>query len=452
MYIGYISTSDQIIYGKNKSRHNIYKAHLFNNSPCLVSYGGKLKGKILIILNIDKTYNNLPLGNIINVIGLMNDSNLYITLQYIYNIFRKNISYKPIINQYELNLNRIFINETIFSIDPHNSLDIDDAISYNGIDTVNIYIAQPIYYLTEELLINRSKVAFSTLYYNEINNLWGDEITKLSSLLVNEKCPAYCISFKFIDNDIIINSYPCFIINKIQTNYDECLNYPIINDFYNFTKKITNINDTHELISYWMILVNNYIGNNFKVPHRVIKDNKINNFNDIDEDVKNIFINYLSDKAKYSFDDNYHCKLDKYNYTHFTSPIRRMIDTIIHWCITYNINIIDLLNKYNITIDEINILDKNTKKFHNDINLLNKINNLNQENDFYGWVYSIKNNIWNIYFKELGFQKVKMWANKLDDIIDKTKFENIKIGDKLKFKVFIKNGFLVRDKILIVLL
>ena len=455
MFIGYISTSDQVIYGKNKSGHNIYKAFIYNdNSNCLVSYGGKLKGKILLILNINGVYNNLPQGNIIDVIGLMNDENLYITLQYIYNIFRKKLSYKYDINKYEFNLNRIFIDNTIFSIDPINSLDIDDAISYqhyDDYDIVNIYIAQPIYYLTEEILMNRTKIAFSTLYYNKINNLWGNEITFLSSLLVNEKRPAYCISFKYINNDIIIESYPCFIINKIQTNYDECLNYPIINDFYIFTKKITNINDTHELISYWMILTNNYIGNNFKVPNRVIKSHKILDFNNVENDIKDIFINYLSDKAKYSLDENYHCKLDKYNYTHFTSPIRRIIDTIIHWCITYNINFINLINKYNITLDDINILDKNTKKFHNDIKLLDKINNLNNENDFYGWIYSNNKNIWTVYFKELGFQKVKIWHKKLDSIIDKTIYSNIKIGNKLKFKVYIKNGFLIRDKILIVL-
>ena len=59
MIIGYISTSDQVIYGKTKNGHNIYKSILFNNdNNCLVSYNGKLKGKIIIILEITKTLNN----------------------------------------------------------------------------------------------------------------------------------------------------------------------------------------------------------------------------------------------------------------------------------------------------------------------------------------------------------------------------------------------------------
>ena len=458
MNIGYISTSDQVIYGKNKSGHNIYKAFIFNdNSNCLVSYGGKLKGKIIILVNIKGIFNNLPLGEIINVIGLMNEENLYITLQYIYNIFRKNIYYKSLINNYELKINRIYMDDIIFSIDPKDSLDVDDAISYihyTNYDIVRVYIAQPIYFLTEEILMNRVKCAFSTLYYNKINNLWGDEITMLSSLLELALKPAYCVEFKFINNNILTKSFPCYIINSIKTNYDDCLNYKIINDFYNFTKKINVINDTHELISYWMIQVNNYIGNNFKnitsIPLRVIKSYKNDEFNNLDDEISLIFNNYLSSQAKYSLDENYHDKLDKYNYTHFTSPIRRIIDTIIHWCITYNINFIDLLNKYNILLDDINILNKNTNKFHNDIKLLDKINHLNDENEFIGWIYSNKSNMWKIYIKELGFVKAKMWDNKLSDIIDKSLTYNYKVGDKLKFKIYKKNGFLVREKILII--
>ena len=61
MYIGYISTSDQVIYGKTKKGNNIYKAFIFNNnSYCLVSYNGKLNGKLLIILNINDTLKNEP--------------------------------------------------------------------------------------------------------------------------------------------------------------------------------------------------------------------------------------------------------------------------------------------------------------------------------------------------------------------------------------------------------
>ena len=48
------------------------------------------------------------------------------------------------------------IQKTIFSIDPENCTDIDDAIYFEFFDTyyiVTIYIAQPICFLTENELI-----------------------------------------------------------------------------------------------------------------------------------------------------------------------------------------------------------------------------------------------------------------------------------------------------------
>lgn len=434
MYIGYISTLDQIIYGKNKSK-KLYKIKCFNIeiSDMLISYNGKLHGKIIIVYKIKNTNDNktisqqeiikpmlyidkttfkkllnsdvniqnetifqqeiikptLYVGEIINIIGYMNNDNLLITLQYIYNIYRSNKSLiSQTTNLATSTIIRPLINKFIFSIDPKGCNDIDDALSYEIFETyylVSIYIAQPITFLTEEVLINRSKVAFSTLYNtynnNKNDNLWRDDITFKSSFIQNLERDAYCIEF-FINKNFTINNikhYPAKIINKFQTNYDECLNNEIINNFYNFTiqmniyNKIENLNkfSTHNLVSYWMILTNNYIGNlnninKLNIPYRIVKekysmDNIFDNIQDIA--IKNIFISKIQNSAIYSLDDTnrYHSKLQISNYIHFTSPIRRIIDTIIHWCITYNINFKDLINKYNSDLDIINKLDKATK-------------------------------------------------------------------------------------------
>ena len=314
------------------------------------------------------------------------------------------------------------------------------------------------------MIKEHSNKAFTTLYnepYNRNKNLWGDLITINCSLKINELRNAYAIIFyinKLNYNFDNIEHYPVKIINKLNTNYNDCLNYDIINNLYNLTNNINKINDTHELISYWMVKTNNYIGNNYNLPKRVLKKslNIIDNLDNLDNDIKEIFINKLSDNAYYSLTDNYHYILNKFNYIHMTSPIRRIIDTINHWCITYNID----FNNLNIDLDNINNLDKLTKKYHNNIKLLNIINNLKEDIIYIydGWIY--KNN-WKecllnnksikitVYFKELGFQRVELWNNKFNYLLNDNIFDDIKIGKKYKFEILKKKGFLPNEQILI---
>jgi hypothetical protein len=489
LLIGYISTSDKVIYGKNKSGKIIYSIKLlnkdYNMNNILITYGGTLKGKIIILFKINKIINNIYYGTTINIIGLMNNTNLLITLKYIYNVFRKNISINNTsinntsINNYENNINRPIIDKLIFSIDPKNCLDIDDAISYeifNDYYLISIYIAQPIYFLTEDLLIHTAKTSFSTLYNNNFennNNLWGDTITFNSSFIQNELRNAYCIEF-YIDNNFKIyknNHYPCQIINKIQTNYDDCLNYNIIKEFYKFSILLdSSITDEHNLISYWMISTNNYIGNldyskKLNIPYRIIKEKYQSNeildeYNNItNSKIKDVFLNKITNTSIYSNNDNinYHSILKVHNYIHMTSPIRRIIDTFIHWCITYNFDFNIFINKYNLSLDNINELNKLTNKYHKSIELLNNINKLfennnNEEINSYGYIFkkSIDNNIWTIYTNELGFQKVKMWDKKIGTSNIINKLDNIKIGDKINIIIYKKNDFLPSDKILII--
>ena len=473
--IGYFSTSQQEIYGKNKVGHIIYKINTFNNinKHYLVSYGGKLKGKIIIIF-ISNNLNDPPEGNIIDVIGLMNESNLLKTIQYIHKINRNNL-YNLIKNIKLNNYNNYIslINKNIFSIDPINCEDIDDALSidYNEkFYIISVYIAQPINWLNDDIIKHRLINSFSTLYnqpYNKNDNLWGDKVTELASLNINEQKPAHIINYYINKNTLNIDKiedYSDLIINKIKTNYIDCLKYPDINELYNLTKQLIKKNiDTYELVSYWMIKTNNYIGNKYKylnIPFRVIKYNNNDIYHINDLNIKDIFINKMCNSAHYSLTENYHYKLDLYDYVHFTSPIRRIIDTLIQYCIKYNYNFNDLLNKYNSNINIINENDKNTRKYHNNINLLNNINNINWTNDeseLDGWIYKININKYKItiYFQEIGFQSIKIvnnkfQNNKLINIEYQKIIDNIQIGNKYKFVIYKKNGFLPFDKIHII--
>lgn len=477
--VGYFSTSQQVKFGKTASGATIYQVKPFNPALpyFLVSYAGKQTGKLIITFKFKEWVKGLPRGEIIQLIGPYDASNLINTLQYNYLVQRNQCKIKPEVNPKESTINRVEIKELVFSIDPVGCVDIDDAMSWTELaDTYNIkvHIAQPTYWLTEPDLIARAKIAFSTLYqdpYKPNGNLWGDAITKVSSLLPGIKKPSYTMEFTIDKKSNEITEfihYPSWIINTHAIDYETCLSICTINKFYELTKQISsNPNlDTHELVSYWMIKANTFLGESneiksLNVPYRITLDqNPIQNNTEIpDAEVAKAFESMKMDAAIYSIDNssNYHKGLNTHNYIHFTSPIRRMSDTLIHWCLTYNINFKDLLDKYNFDLAIINQLDTQTKKFHNQIKFLTLVDNLKlpelTPTQLTGWIYANTGNRWTIYFKELGFVRVKMWDFKFNYLTEDLSRQQIlekKVGEKMWFEIWAKPGFLPKEKILIV--
>jgi exoribonuclease R len=360
---------------------------------------------------------------------------------------------------------------------------------------VKVHIAQPTYWISESELMSRAKCAFSTLYqepYKPNSNLWGDEITKASSLLAGVKRPSYTMEFtidKSSGKITSFNHYASWVTNSHAVDYDSCLSIPVISKFYDITKQIAGTNmfelsneskvsDTHELVSYWMIMANRYLGESEKhkqlnVPYRIAKANGLEKSTSIsDLDVSRAFDNMKMESAIYSIDDveNYHGGLDINNYIHFTSPIRRIADALTHWCLTYGINFKTLLATNSFDFQLINTLDKRTKKFHNQLKFLTAVDNLKLEGtetiELDGWIYDSTGNRWTVYFKELGFVRVKMWDFKFNYLLgDLHKEKNLEkkvgeyviknntirpYGECFRFSLCRKPGFLPKEKILIV--
>jgi hypothetical protein len=156
--------------------------------------------------------------------------------------------------------------------------------------------------------------------------------------------------------------------------------------------------------------------------------------------------------AFYSYDKDFHHSLNLKKYTHFTSPIIRIIDTIIHWNITYKRSI-------DLDLDKINILDKKTKKFHQQIKLNDVINKLPDELEVSGWLYSqgcIGSNSYSqgcigkciVYFQDLGFMKVKLWHDKFN-YLHENKENDLIVGKEYKFKINKIKGLLPIQKLVI---
>ena len=91
--VGILSTSQPVKFGKTKSGKPIYQIKPIKKilPPFWITYGGKLQGRIIISFKF-KEWNDdskSPFGEIIKVIGLVDDSNLFETLLTHYEIDRK---------------------------------------------------------------------------------------------------------------------------------------------------------------------------------------------------------------------------------------------------------------------------------------------------------------------------------------------------------------------------
>lgn len=453
--IGYLSTSETNSFGVTKSNKPIYLINTFekNLPKFLVSYNGKLKGKILIKFKFLHWNFKLPFGTIEEVIGLMNQQNLYKTLLYHYDIYPKKINFKMKVNENEKKIKRKdYTKLNIFSIDPPNSTDYDDALHINEDKEfffIGVHIAQPIYWLTENEISKALKYKFSTIYTeNNQSNLWQNKITDYASLKKMAKKPAYSVIFKiYKKTNLIVETThePSWIVNKNNYTYSD--NNDDIKKLFKITKRWnTELKDNYDLVSYWMIKTNNFIGLQIQksgLPYRVNKIKNNDDNNNLNPFIKKIFKQKDIESAYYDRDQVKHESLGLYYYTHFTSPIRRIIDTVIHYYITYGI-------KIRIDLQKINYLDNQTKKFHRTIKLKSTIDKLSESNSEIGYLYKIIHpNLWEVYTEKLGFVRVEMYNIKLNyqfEFIEednsyiirnknKEKEYRWKIGDEIKISI-----------------
>ena len=467
--VGIFSTSQTQRFGKNKKGNIIYLVKPLNrNLPeFLVSYGGKLKGKIALRFKYSNWENKLPCGEIIEVIGNFNNDNMINILMYHHNIYPKKIKSIKDVNTNEEKLSRLVYDDNIFSIDPDDCMDIDDALSIKFVSNntiIGVHIAQPIVWLNRENIIEKIKHQFSTLYINEERkDLWGKEITEKASLFEGEEKPAYTILFHFKDNELIkIQDYPTKIINKKKLSYDNAENYEFAKKLKEFTSKLSDINDYHDLVSYWMVKANSYIGGklNGKVPYRVNKKSNIDiNISEFPEDIGKKIIQKNIESAFYSYDENRHNTLNISNYCHFTSPIRRIMDSWIHYYLTYSL----FEEMEQIDIEKINYLDKETKRFHRTIELDNLIESIFNDSitiDRRGYITDIiSDNTIEVYTEDFGFLKIRIYNLKFDYLIKKVKNRSLlkllyqdneydfKIGDTVDIRLDKMEAVIPKDKL-----
>ncbi len=320
----------------------------------------------------------------------------------------------------------------VITIDPFGSVDLDDGFSFDH-DQLNYYldihIADPVSYFdfTNEYmvkifneLINRINTCYipNSKGSNKPTHLLPEHFVQIVSLLENNKTTraiSFCFEINKLTKEIKFNlqftnlhniknkTYEQFDLelntnkDNVKTNFINLIDILVKSINLKYNKLNLSNNISHELIEVFMILVNYYGGVFLKNNNRkfiVREQEKVNtniNLNLIPDYCKN-FLNYsanyvilsdetLSDKTQ----DIEHYALGIKNYTHVSSPMRRVIDMLNH------------LEIYGI---ETNILDSiNINKINNEIRLQKRLSNsydliniLNKTNTFKAFVLDIKNN------------------------------------------------------------
>lgn len=284
-----------------------------------------------------------------------------------------------------------FTNLKIYVIDPLNCNDADDAFSIEILnDKINlwIFIADPTNEFTpKDDIYNKIIEKGITKYslFSEPINLFPEKIIKKCSL---DKGIKNAIGIKITLNlnlDIIetiidlvkikIENHLVYEETEIDNNID--LGIKISEKFYN------DRNGKGKILSDYYIALPKLINNKWQLILDNIKTKKIKKMiaefaiktNQIIAEKLKINLNRVCEcnesiesidkiikdgiNANYNLSKNYHQLIDDKMYTHFTSPLRRANDCLVHFILKgYNINIDELMN----ITDNINKINKEDKK------------------------------------------------------------------------------------------
>jgi exoribonuclease R len=358
---GTLILNSSVIYGKKKNKYK--KMVISTTGEKYTVYTTILKSNYNKYVSIIKDewddINNVYSGNINKYIGYTNIYNDNIEFLKLSSTVFPYKTFKQSIRNVDLSPNRELINEYIFSIDPPNTNDIDDAIHIveirNNAYQLGVHIADVSSYIeyNSDLDDHIRDLAFSIYLPDNTFNMLPNDID--CSLISNYQKRAFTVIFDIVDGKISINrcckSLINVTLNTTYANADTVLKNPDNSHFSNNLKLACHVcncifkktyTTSHEIIADIMILTNSKIAELLHTNSNTYTLYRVNEGQ-----------SKLS-KSYYSTIPNRHCMLNINHYVHFTSPMRRYGDIIIHRllhdvlnkeCIVYNTcDIVDMLN------------------------------------------------------------------------------------------------------------
>jgi len=414
-----------------------------------------------------------------------------------YSLIKNRPHFSEIKQNHNYTINEIINHDNLdtFTIDPKSSVDFDDAIS---VDVLNNTIYIHIVDIANETFSHNGNIKLRerclTLYLsNEHTEHLLDEIdaSENLSLIVNKQRKVITVKIKLNQEGLVDNYdiYKSTIIVKKRWNYEEVLeainnksspesiNYLVNltykrNESVNYTINLPSIrilsnkngeietfhkeesNDiSHTLVATSMILANLVVSKhlsskNIKIPNRFhdkLRGFKIPEFQKTgNESVDSFILIKKFAKACYSVDNKGHFGLGITDYVHFTSPMRRYADVLIHRILAGYIN--ENLEEEVIWINQRATLVRSCQDIYINwkiIRWIKKIENLN--NIYEIWITGIHKSgiLWfmptlsiNGFIHIASIKPKQIWNFDNDKLIGNITNQILKVGDKLNSKIY----------------
>ena len=402
---------------------------------CIVHSKVKSKYTMNILITVDYTNwekkDKFAKGNIVEIIGQINDVKAIqesILCKYNLPIYNLKCDFKQIPLLYNQLLekceDREFIKRDIISIDPDGCKDIDDAMCIypkDGNIILDIHIADVYHILYNFNLLDKVKNVTSIYLDSYIKHMLPTIISSNYGSLI-EKTIRFMLSIEIVYNtkhNKIISTRLRKTYGKITKNYSYD-NYP--KKIFKYSKSIRNIyklvtkddiviNDSHKLIEAIMIIYNTEFCNLLKIQgkqpiYRIQEKSNIDT-NKVADDRLNKFLSVIKSRcAEYSYENISHATLNISNYTHATSPLRRMADLLNQEMYYTGKRTIGsnfpFNNQDKDTLNYINRYNNNLKKAYRDINKLVLADKVYKTEEYKSecFIYDVKDNLIFLYFPD----------------------------------------------------
>jgi len=385
-------------------------SHRYSNVYCIIRY--------------DSWDRDKPTGTQIRILGSVHDdraTSLY--LQYCYGLYNKRYRFPK-----DLTIPKIddflgdipYDDSYIFSIDPKGTLDIDDAFSikcFDNIYEIGIYIADPTTiidilqnkYGCDSLLKDIYKRGFTVYNLYENSPMMPTELSNgLVSLLPGHKRLSLSVHLRFKKNGIML---PEIGIKHNVIKNNRAYSYAEVDDIvktdktkrdvyklYELSQLIAEKNtpvlyntewDSHKMVETMMVLANMRVAQllyNISTDKLITRSHKgfNNRISSISDTISQKIRILNTQAAKYTTSHSKHVGLGVNLYTHYTSPIRRIVDLYTHYLIKeviFDIKIPKEIEGLPDDLDRVNQMVKMSKRYELTMDKLKIYNFIREEFD-----------------------------------------------------------------------